>query len=216
MRTLVLLCLALVPSTASAEVKVRLGEDGVPFIYNETSEQRSVRLSTELRQVRSSELKQWIEDHARRQGLDRRLVQAVIQVESGYNHRARSRKGAMGLMQLMPDTARELGIRDPYDPEANIRAGTLYLRRMLDHFSQDLQLALAAYNAGPAAVRRHGGMPPYRETRNYVRRVLALVEGKELAIDVPAAPRPKIYVSRDAQNRLFMTTTPPGNKPAGK
>ncbi len=216
MRYLGILCLALVPSFASAEVKMRQGEDGIPYIYNETSQQRSVRLSGNLRRLASGELERWIRIHSRRHGLDRKLVQAVIQVESGYNHRARSRKGAIGLMQLMPETALELGVSDSYDPESNIRGGTLYLRRLLDLFSGDLKLALAAYNAGPTAVRRYGGIPPYQETQDYVRRVLALVDGKELTIRVATAPKPKIYITRDAQNRLVMTTTPPGKRPSGK
>ncbi|MCB1035234.1 MAG: lytic transglycosylase domain-containing protein, partial [Acidobacteria bacterium] len=143
--------------------------------------------------------------------LNRRLVQAVVQVESGYNPNALSNKGAMGLMQLMPETARSLSVSDPYDPEENLRGGTLYLRQMLDRFG-DLQMALAAYNAGPTAVERYQAVPPYPETRTYVRRVLTLLGDGEMVVEIPPARRPKVYVTRDANNRLVMTTQPPGKK----
>ena len=111
---------------------------------------------------------------AERHGVSPSLVQAVIEVESNFEHRARSRKGAMGLMQLMPSTARQYAVTNPYDPRSNIDAGTRHLRMLLDRF--DVSRALAAYNAGEGAVRRFGGIPPYPETRSYVRRILRLVE----------------------------------------
>ena len=101
------------------------------------------------------------------------LVKAVIQVESAYQPRARSSRGAMGLMQLMPETARQYQAKNPYDPRSNIDAGGKYLRSLLDQF--ELPLALAAYNAGEGAVRRFGGIPPFPETQDYVRKILALV-----------------------------------------
>ena len=109
---------------------------------------------------------------AAEQGVDAKLVRAVIQVESAYRERARSPKGAMGLMQLMTDTARQYQVTDPYDPKANIEAGSKHLKSLLERFP--LALALAAYNAGEAAVARFRGMPPYAETRDYVSRILTL------------------------------------------
>lgn len=112
-----------------------------------------------------------IRRHANSFRLEEALVKAVIKVESDYQPRVVSSKGAQGLMQLIPETARDLKVRNPFDPSENIRGGSEYLRRMLDLFNEDLELALAAYNAGPTAVQRHGGIPPYKETRNYVMRV---------------------------------------------
>ena len=111
---------------------------------------------------------------AAEQDVPARLVRAVIQVESAYNVRARSKKGAMGLMQLMPATARQYAVADPYDPASNIEAGIKHLKSLLQRLP--VALALAAYNAGEAAVQRFNGIPPYPETRNYVSRILALAD----------------------------------------
>lgn len=110
---------------------------------------------------------------AAREGVDAKLVRAVIEVESGYRPTARSPKGAMGLMQLTPATARQYAVSNPYDPAANIEAGIRHLKSLLARFPT--ALALAAYNAGDAAVERFGGIPPYAETRNYVSRILQIV-----------------------------------------
>lgn len=117
-------------------------------------------------------LRQLASDVARRHGLDPELVMAVAGVESAFQARAVSRKGAQGLMQLMPGTARDLGVADPFDPAANLDGGTRYLRDLLATYDGDLPKALAAYNAGPTAVNRHQGVPPYKETRDYVKKVL--------------------------------------------
>ena len=106
-------------------------------------------------------------------GINPMLVRALIQVESNYRPKARSHKGAMGLMQLMPSTAREYNVRNPYDPKANIAAGVKHLKSLLDRLGA-VDLALAAYNAGEGAVKKFKGVPPYRETRNYVSRILSL------------------------------------------
>jgi hypothetical protein len=113
-----------------------------------------------------------IRKNARQQGVDEDLVWAVMHRESGFNTRAVSPKGAMGLMQLMPGTAARLGVDDPFDVEQNVAGGVKYLRHCLDYFDQDLDLALAAYNAGPGNVVKHRGVPPFAETIKYVAAVL--------------------------------------------
>ena len=127
--------------------------------------------SAELRETIYSEL---ISATAQTHGVDPILVQALIQVESNYQPRARSSKGAMGLMQLMPAVAREYNVRNAYDPKSNIDAGIRKLKSLLEKMGGDVALALAAYNAGDGAVAKFNGMPPYRETRNYVSRILAI------------------------------------------
>jgi soluble lytic murein transglycosylase-like protein len=113
-----------------------------------------------------------IVEHARNNGLRTDLVRAVVQVESGFNQYARSPKGALGLMQLMPATMLQFGVRNAFNAVENIRAGCAYLRQLLDRYQHNEELALAAYNAGPAAVDRHGqSVPPYRETKDYVLRI---------------------------------------------
>ena len=131
-----------------------------------------------------------IDEHASAHGVDPDLVRAVIQVESAFDPRAVSPKGAMGLMQLMPATASELGVVNPFDPGQNIGGGVRYLKRLLTRYDERVELALAAYNAGPGAVDRYGqAVPPYRETRDYVRRI---TRGRSLSAPAPRPPT-RIY-----------------------
>ena len=117
-----------------------------------------------------------IEKYAQKNNLDPDFIKAVVKQESGFNPDATSKCGAMGLMQLMPNTAKGLGVTNAYDPEQNIEGGVKYLKSMLNRFNNDPKLALAAYNAGPGAVQRYGDVPPYRETQNYVKNILASYE----------------------------------------
>lgn len=134
------------------------------------------------------ELERLLTQAARRHGVEERLVRAVLRRESGGNPRAVSPKGALGLMQLMPETARLLGVADPFDPAANLDGGVRYLKYCLRRFGGDPVLALAAYNAGPEAVERHGGVPPYPETREYVTAVLRDWQGPGWQPESPPPP----------------------------
>jgi soluble lytic murein transglycosylase-like protein len=141
-----------------------------------------------------------IEQTAGRYGIDHRLVQAMVQVESGGNPRAISPKGARGLMQLMPARAEALGVRDSFDPDANLDGGVRHLKELLGRYGGDLTLTLAAYNAGEDAVRLHNGVPPFRETQDYVRKVLAIYS--------PAVPAPGAAPAKPVPVRA----TPPARK----
>jgi hypothetical protein len=210
-------------SLAESDVRVGITPDGQKIIYNESPAQHARRYSDRLSPIPDAQLVPLIERHSLAQNLDPKLVRALIQAESGYNQRALSNKGAMGLMQLMPMTAKLLRVSDPWDAEENVRGGTAYLRQLLDRFQGRLEWAVAAYNAGPGAVERHRGIPPYRETREYVRRVLSLYQGGEGMVRVTtaspgAARRPatvvpiapvitrKPRIIRNSENQIVVTT----------
>ena len=120
----------------------------------------------------------FIESLATETGVSADLIKAVAMVESGFDEKARSPKGALGLMQLMPEIARRYGISNPYDPHQNLRGGATHLSSLLDRYDGDLTLTLAAYNAGPGEVKRYRGVPPFRETRDYIRKVRNLLENR--------------------------------------
>jgi soluble lytic murein transglycosylase-like protein len=201
---------------AGSDVRAVVGASGRIVIVNENSVQRTRRLSTKLVALPDTNLEPMIARHSDNQNLDPRLVRALIQAESGYNVRAISNKGAIGLMQLMPGTASELNV-NPYDPDQNIQGGTMYLRQMIDHFAGKVELAIAAYNAGPGAVEKHRGIPPFAETRDYVKRVLALWRGADFSLPaaatimLPGNTR-KPYLIRGPNNRLVLTTSLSGSK----
>lgn len=130
----------------------------------------------------------YVKKAASKYQIEPELIHAVIKTESNGNHRAVSNKGAMGLMQLMPSTASDMAVSNPFSPEQNIEGGTKYLRYLLEKFNGDLTLALAAYNAGPTTVEKYGNVPPFPETRNYVNKVYSQYRGKrKVAVSAPAS-----------------------------
>lgn len=158
-----------VPQGSQGRVKVFRRKISIPSLYFPTSFPSTFRYSPKPGEHRYDP---YIQAVCLKHGIDHHLVKAIIKAESAFNPVAVSPKGAMGLMQLMPDTSRDMGVTNPFDPLENIEGGVRYLKRMLSRFNNNLTLALAAYNAGPNAVERHGGIPPYDETRTYILRVM--------------------------------------------
>ncbi len=148
-----------------------------------------------------------IEQAAARHNVDPSLVRSVVKVESNFNPNAVSHKGAMGLMQLMPSTARSLNVSNPFDPAQNVDAGVRHLRRLLDTYKGDVRLSLAAYNAGSGAVARSAGVPHFRETQNYVRRITALYNAGGATNPFMSAVHDPVHVERDARGVLFISNT---------
>lgn len=192
----VVLVLLSAATSVAAQVELIKRPDGSVLIKGKGQPVRHARLSDP-----AEELLERIEHHAREAGLEPRLVQSLIQAESAFDRYAVSHKGAQGLMQLMPATASTLGVDDPFDIDQNLSGGTRYLRRLLDRYDGDLVLGLAAYNAGPEAVARYEGVPPYRETRAYVRRVLTMYRGEEPMLPASGLLRgkPAFLVRRDGR-----------------
>ena len=139
------------------------------------------------------------------QRIDPNLVEAIIEVESSFNPRAVSSKNCKGLMQLHPDTARRFGVLDLFDPEQNIRGGAIYLRWLLDYFDEDLTKTIAAYNAGENAVQKYGGIPPYKETRSYLKKISRLYPLTQNDIRITSK---KIHRIKTANGHIVFTNTP--------
>jgi len=153
----------------------------------------------------SADIDTAIEQAAARHNVDPNLVRAVVKVESNFNPNAVSRKGAMGLMQLMPATARQLKVKNPFDPEQNVDAGVRHLKQLLESYGGDVKLSLAAYNAGATAVAHSSGVPHYAETQNYVRRITNLYYGG--SVFESGASHDPVTVQRDARGVLYISNT---------
>jgi soluble lytic murein transglycosylase-like protein len=164
--------------------------------------------SSTLQNYTPEQLNAAIEQSAARHNLDPNLVRAVIKVESNFNPNAVSRKGAMGLMQLMPGTARQLNVKNPFDPEQNVDAGVRHLKRLFDNYGGDVRLTLAAYNAGEGAVARSAGVPHFAETRNYVKRITQMYYGGTAGSSLlGGSGRAPVRVQRDERGVLYISNT---------
>jgi hypothetical protein len=226
-RGILLLAVAALSASADAGVHIAIRPDGSKLIYNDEVDSRRYR-PVEMndswivaRISRPCNYDGIIERVAREQVLDPRLVKSVMLVESGFNPLAESRKGARGLMQLMPGTARAYGVRNSFNAEQNVRGAARYLTYLLNLYDGDLEQTLAAYNAGEGAVERYGGIPPYDETVLYVHKTLTAYYGRPYLgggfgkafthrfrkLGPEGAP---VHVERDADNRIVLTTGPAG------
>jgi hypothetical protein len=186
--------------SAAAEVNQYLGRES-----NRSANAKIVAANSLGTLPTPADIDSAIEQAAARHNVDPNLVRAVVKVESNFNPNAVSRKGAMGLMQLMPSTARQLNVKNPFDPEQNVDAGVRHLKQLLESYGGDIKLTLAAYNAGAGAVARSAGVPHYAETQNYVRRITNLYYGG-INFDSSASHDP-VTIQRDARGVLYISNT---------
>ena len=189
--SVVLFSLLFIVSTASSDIFKYIDENGVTCYTDAPLEKKNQKVLVEKSKpepaekcksgkklVLNTDYNSYVQKSARKYEIEPELIHAVIRTESNGNQRAVSKKGAMGLMQLMPSTASDMNVGNPFNPEENIEGGTRYLRYLIEKFNGNLTLAIAAYNSGPKTVERYGNVPPISETRQYVDRVLALYNGK--------------------------------------
>ena len=190
--------------TSHADIYKFTDTDGIIHYTNIPQSKDYERIITENNTRSGNEYSYIIRNKSRKYNIKPSIIKAVITAESNWDPWAISKKGAIGLMQLMPDTARDMQITDPYDPEQNIEAGTRYLRFLLNKFNGDINLALAAYNAGPGKVKRSGGIPPITETKQYVRKVISISRDK-------SRTKSRIYKIIYDDGTVLYTNTPPAN-----
>jgi hypothetical protein len=187
--------------SAAAEVSQYFGRESV-----QSANAKIVAANARGHQASQDEIDASIVMAAARHNVDPNLVRAVVKVESNFNANAVSSKGAMGLMQLMPSTARSLKVNNPFDPEQNVDAGVRHLKQLLENYGGDVKLTLAAYNAGSGAVARSAGVPHFAETQNYVRRITNLYYGG-FDLTPSGVSRDPVRVQRDARGVLYISNT---------
>jgi soluble lytic murein transglycosylase-like protein len=187
--------------SAAAEISQYFGRESA-----QSANMKIVAANSSGHQASQQEIDDAVVMAAARHNVDPNLVRAVIKVESNFNSNAVSRKGAMGLMQLMPATARSLNVKNPFDPEQNVDAGVRHLKQLLENYGGDVNLTLAAYNAGSGAVARSQGIPRFAETQNYVRRITNLYYGG-FDFGSSGASHDPVRVQRDARGVLYISNT---------
>ena len=196
-------------TSSAAEMYIYTDENGTllltdkPYLENDGFIRGRSWVSSPMHEYQST-----IKRISARYRVDPTLVTAVISTESNFNELAISRSGAMGLMQLMPDTATHLGVQDPFDPKDNIEGGVKYLRYLIERFKGDLELAVAAYNCGPSTVDRFGGVPPYGETRRYVKKVFDRYHGKKSMYISPSQSRTVRKIVRADGSIMYTNASP--------
>ncbi len=214
------LLVSLLPPVALADIYQYTDANGVLHFTNVSGDKNHKRVKPEPRQTIPQEATlspntissanmpsaylDIIQTACNRHGVDPALVHALVKVESDFNPYALSKKGAMGLMQLMPQTAVDMNVRNSFNPDDNVDGGVRYLRYLIDRYEGNLSLALAAYNSGETAVKKWGTIPPFKETRNYVQRVLGLYNGKKKL----RVPHYTIYMGYAEDGSLLVTDTP--------
>ena len=203
--------LVVYPTSIGGEIISFTGPDGrriysntpniaIPLARSSPTPEPSAPLRTRRSRQLPARISRLIDRISRKHEIDPELVKVVARVESNYNPRATSHKGALGIMQLLPATAKRFGVSNAYDPAQNIEGGVRYLKFLSDRFRGNLSLVLAGYNAGENAVQRHGGIPPYRETQEYVRRIRRLYEQK-LSDSATGDVKSEILSYRDSAGR---------------
>jgi soluble lytic murein transglycosylase-like protein len=196
------------PNAASMKAARSAADEVSQYLGRESSQSATAKIvSANFHGVPSTpaDIDTAIEQAALRHNVDPNLVRAVVKVESNFNPNAVSRKGAMGLMQLMPSTARQLKVKNPFDPEQNVDAGVRHLKQLLESYGGDVKLTLAAYNAGAGAVARSSGVPHFAETQNYVRRITNLYYGG--AEFNSGASHDPVRIQRDARGVIYISNT---------
>lgn len=217
-KSVVLFLLLFFASAASSDIYKYVDENGVVCYTDAPFGKKPEKVLAQKSKIENNivfdnSYSQYVQKSARKHEIEPELIHAVIRTESNGNHRAVSKKGAMGLMQLMPGTANDMNVGNPFNPEENIEGGTRYLKYLLEKFKGNLTLALAAYNSGPGTVEKYGNVPPITETRQYVNKVFALYKGKrsyaisDLAANYQDKPAPIYKVVLEDGTILFTNST---------